>query len=106
MPNQNFKIDDIPRDSALGQDLHNAGGVLILGKGTVLTESVLTRLKKMGVGALDILVGDPQDDARRDQLLLLLEARFRSHEDDAFLQEIKRVAAKHISERPIRVFPE
>jgi hypothetical protein len=91
-------IDDVATDSVLSDNLMNAAGSMILGRGTKLTEAILNRLRKMGVETLAVDSSDAEQLlVERKELLAELELRFSGTEGNVYLQELKRVAIEHIS---------
>jgi len=78
-------LSEITGDVRLALDIRDKAGALILGKGAVLTEVVVGRLKKVGVKEVAVMSIHSLK-ARLDAL----EARFTGHEQDAFMMALKR----------------
>lgn len=70
----------------------------ICGKGIVLTESLLSRLEKMGIQALSV-EGHPvemEGDETLDELLKALDKRFSKVMDDPLMIKLKDIYREHI----------
>ncbi len=70
----------------------------ICGKGIVLTESLLSRLEKMGIQAL-VVEGHPvrmEGDNTLDELLKALDKRFSKVMDDPLMIKLKDIYREHI----------
>ncbi len=90
-------IDDAAAEQTVGTDVLTDTGMLMLAKGTVLSDSIVARLKKAGVQHIVIDDGPaPQSLGLQTELLDLLEERFSGCTDNPYFAEMKRIAAEHI----------
>jgi len=90
-------IDQTREGDILARDIKNNNGAAILFTGTVLSASMISRLKKMGIQFASIKdqspEGDPETIARQ---LALLEQRFNGTESNPYMQELKTIVTDHI----------
>ncbi len=93
---KNVPINDIEPGTPLAAALLNDEGSLILNRGTLLTESILNRLRRIGMDALPISTDSHTLAKERQQLLDAVEERFQGTEANPFLQELKCLAREHL----------
>lgn len=83
-------------DMVLGRDIYredNPNGLPICGRGMKLTDSLIERLKRLGVPSI-IVEGNPDgmDGARsREEMLQALDLRFKKVEGDAISDRLKNI---------------
>lgn len=91
-------IDDVAVNTALGIDLKNDAGSMILRRGTLLSAGMITRLRKIGIKELTVASIDSSElSAEREDLLDALRFRFKKVKDSPYLLELKRIAEKRLS---------
>jgi hypothetical protein len=91
-------IEEVQTGMRLAVDLQTASGTFVLGKGAVLTEPLLARLRRMDVSALAVDADDgPAEDFA--PLQRQLAQRFSGTENDEWLAEIRRIAEDHLRMR-------
>lgn len=87
-------------DMVLARDIlrdENAGGPPICGKGITLTDSLIERLKRMGVQTIAV-EGHPvrmDGDRTEEEILLALDKRFEKVEDDPLTNKLKKIYRAH-----------
>ncbi|MBN2163229.1 MAG: hypothetical protein JXR25_09435 [Pontiellaceae bacterium] len=100
-------IDDIASGTILAASLMSEKGSLILSRGTVLSDSILARLRRIGVEALPVSVNQEKLEQERSDLREAIEKRFQGSERNPYLQELKRIAIGHLngesSENPTQI---
>lgn len=85
----------------LAQEIKNAdnpSSMPICGKGVKLTESLIDRLKQMGVQAVSV-EGHPvkiEGETTVEQMLAALDTRFSRVADDALMMKVKDIYKKQI----------
>lgn len=92
-----ISIEDTHDGDTVARNLTNDAGTVILSKGTRLSASMISRLKKMNIK--QISVTDDDADAWNEEharQLALLEKRFAGCEDNPYLSELKRIVADHL----------
>ncbi len=93
---KDIPIDQIKPGTLLGASLTNDQGSLILNRGTELTESILKRLRRIGVEALPISSSPDMISTERYELRKAIEERFKGKEGNPFLHELKQLALEHL----------
>ena len=87
-------------DMVLARDIfrdENAGGPPICGKGITLTESLIERLKRMGVQTIAV-EGHPvcmEGDKSPEEILLAFDRRFKKVENDPLTGKLKEIYAQY-----------
>jgi hypothetical protein len=89
-------INEIQPGTPLAEPLLNTEGSLILNRGTLLTESILNRLRRIGIETLSISTDPHTLEKENQELLNAVEERFKGMENNPFLQELKRLALEHL----------
>lgn len=96
-------MKEIPTEEAregdvMARDLHGGAGIAILSRGTKLSASMITRLKKMGIQQICVERAEEPGVVAAEQarFLTLLEERFQGTEDNPYLQEMKKAVAEHL----------
>jgi hypothetical protein len=77
----------------------NAGGPPICGKGVTLTESLIERLKRMGVQMI-VVEGHPvrmNGDKNPEDILKALDFRFKKVEDDPLTGKLKKIYHEYLA---------
>ena len=93
-----ISIDHAQEGDVLALDLTAGRGAVILARGSVLSASIIARLKKMGTRQIFVKEQAPQGNSEATaRLLQLLEDRFAGTENNPFLQEMKSIVADHIT---------
>ncbi len=88
-------------DMVLARDIYrddNAGGPPICGKGIILTESLIERLKRMGVQTI-VVEGRPirmSGDKSPEDILLALDYRFKKVADDHLTGKLKSIYRQYL----------
>lgn len=76
----------------------NPGSMPICGKGIKLTDSLIERLKQMGVQSV-VVEGHPvslEGEINLEQMLASLDRRFRRVEQDELMRTVKDIYRRHI----------
>jgi hypothetical protein len=71
------------------------GNMVILGEGTVLTETWISRIAEMGVDHV-FIEGRSEQPVSREEALMRLNLRFRNVEDRPHMKQIKEITRAHI----------
>ena len=88
-------------EMVLAQEIRNSdnpSSMPICGKGVKLTESLIERLKQMGVQSVGV-EGRPvkiEGEATLEQMLAALDQRFKRLESDALMMKVKELYRKQI----------
>ena len=80
------------------KNIENPDGPPMCGKGVALTESLISRLGKMGIQSLTV-EGHPvnmEGEATAEEMLAALDKRFRKVQEDALMQKLKEIYRRHI----------
>jgi hypothetical protein len=72
------------------------GSTVFLGKGVVLGETAISRLRSMEIEHA-FVEGSEEQPISRDEAMTLLDERFRNKEDDPLLKHIKNLVREHIA---------
>lgn len=95
-------IDDIPEGAELGADLEDDKGRMLMRQGTVLSADSIAALRKRNVARVQILAEEASDEAeieaRRQEILQRVEARFAAHHNNDLMQHLKAVVIAYRSE--------
>jgi hypothetical protein len=88
-------IDRVSAGQVLEQPVTNASGVTLVGAGTELTAPLLSRLRDLGYLELEVQpTGEALAEARA-AARAAIDARFREHEQNPLMMEIKRLLIAH-----------
>ncbi len=79
----------------LSKPVVNDFGVILIGEGTQLTDSIIQKLKNMNVSVVHI-EGDSKMQKPKEEILSEVEARFKNTEDKPYMRTIKKLLIKHI----------
>jgi len=99
---KDVKIDEVPKDARLAEDVRSGSGQVLLQKGTIINEELKKLLKNRGVQTVCIedAPGVKDDSAGtlraklRERRLALLEEMFRDiAEDDVLMRKVHDEAA-------------
>ncbi|MFI5179213.1 MAG: hypothetical protein ACHQO8_11640 [Vicinamibacterales bacterium] len=94
-------IDKLVPGATTARPVSTPSGLTLVGAGTVLTASLIARLRSLGVAAVAI-VGAPGSTpvlSLADQLAAL-DARFARHAGDPIMVEMRDMLARQLSETP------
>ncbi len=92
-----ISLDEVANGDIVGMDLTTDAGTVILAKGSELSRSMISRLKKMNISEVTVMSDDAVASAvERAELLVLLEARFAKSANNPYLCELKRIAGDHL----------
>ncbi|MDA8241230.1 MAG: hypothetical protein M0Z67_12780 [Nitrospiraceae bacterium] len=82
----------------LSRTVRNESGMVLLGEGTELTESLIARLAAMNIGSVHVeMPGMPEK--AKTELLGELDERFRKTEDEPLMGLLKKIVSEQI-EKP------
>jgi len=81
----------------LGRAVVSEQGVTLVHAGATLTPSLIERLLRVGIEAVDVAADD--DDGERAAAVAALDARFEGHEDNPLMTRLKAVALRQIEQR-------
>ena len=87
-------IDNIEAGMVLAKPLLR-GAMVILGEGTVLTESWISRIADMEVDHL-FIEGVSEQAIPREEALAQLDSRFSLTEDQPLMQSLKQILKDHL----------
>jgi len=94
-----ISVDQVTEDAVLAADLKDPCGALMLPVGTVLSRTVLDRLKARGVHSVCVVVeegfSDEQRETLRQQIEEHLSHRFRKVDDQPLMQGLKKILLSH-----------
>ena len=99
---KNVKVDEVPKDGRLAEDVRSGSGQVLLQKGTIINEELKKLLKNRGVQTICIEdAPDVKDDSSgtlredlRERRLALLEEMFKDiPEDDVLMRKVHDEAA-------------
>lgn len=90
--------NDLKPGMKLAKPVLNDGGMILLGEGTELTETHISRLQKMTSLVNIAVVGDALPGKSLDQSLAELDERFKKTENEPYMGTLKRVFREHIEE--------
>jgi len=82
-------IDRVEAGQVLEQPVTNASGVVLVRSGTALTAPLLARLRDLGFADLDVVATGEALAASRAADREALEARFRGHEHNPLMMQLK-----------------
>lgn len=75
----------------------NDAGMVLLGEGTELTNSLIERLQNMNIGSVYV-EGTSSPEKSLDEALAELDARFKKTENEPYMGTLKRLLKEHIEE--------
>lgn len=87
-------VDNLKPGMILSKPL-TKGNMVVLGEGTVLSETWISRIADMGIERISI-EGPSEQPIPQEKALEMLGARFRNVLDQPFMGDIKRSVKKHI----------
>ena len=79
----------------LARPVMNKNGMTMLGEGAELTDSLIEKIRDMGIESVHVQ-GMSQPDIPMEALLAVLDARFAHVEKDPLMAMIKRLMKEHI----------
>jgi hypothetical protein len=79
----------------LAKPVMNKSGMIMLGEGTELNDSLIEKIRDMGIESVHVQ-GMSQPDVPLEELLAALDARFSHVEKDHLMAMIKRPMKEHI----------
>jgi hypothetical protein len=88
-------LDAVRPGMALARAIVNDAGVSLFGKGTVITESVIERLRSAGVTVIPI-EARRSPKSSRDEELRLLDERFAHVREAPHMSDIREMVRRHI----------
>jgi len=80
----------------LAKPIMNKAGMALLGEGTELTDTWITRIQDMELEGAVYVEGKQEMEVPLDEMLAALEKRFQMPEDNRRMEIIRRAAEKHI----------
>ncbi len=90
-------IEEVSAGQTASRPVINANGMLLVQAGTVLTDSLIARLKALGVASVIVSGADgPGQERSADEQLRDVEHRFQGLEDDALMMQIKQLAVEQV----------
>jgi hypothetical protein len=89
-----ISIDQLEEGMVLAKPLLR-GSMVILGEGTSLTASWISRIKDMEIELL-FVEGASEQSLPKEEALAQLEARFKLVEDQPIMQSLKIITKEHI----------
>jgi hypothetical protein len=89
-------LDKIQLGMQLSRHAVNNSGVLLLERGTVITDEIIGKLRNAEVRHL--FVADNSDDERLDEMLSALEKRFAMTRDEPHMGVLKELLREHMED--------
>lgn len=80
----------------VARDLRGADGRMILAKGTVLTDSIISRLARLNIRQMAVEGQTSAAPVNIPAKLAALEHRFKGHEKDPFMMEMHRLVKERL----------
>ncbi len=75
----------------------NENGLVMIGENTELTESLIGKIRDMGMDTVQV-DGAPRDLPPRDEVFAQLDKRFKKVETQPHMDVLKRLIAEHIED--------
>jgi hypothetical protein len=87
-------VEELKPGMKLGKPL-SRGNMVLLGEGTVLTETWIARIGDMGIDGI-FIDGPSEQPIPRDEAIRQLDARFRNVVCKPYMEKIKKMVIDHI----------
>ena len=87
-------VEELRPGMKLGKPL-SRGNMVLLGEGTVLTESWIARIGDMGIDVV-FIDGPSEQPIPRDEAICQLDSRFRNVLSKPYMGQIKKMVKEHI----------
>ena len=87
-------VDNVQPGMILAKPI-TKGNMVILGEGTVLSETWISRIADMGIEQI-FIEGSTEQAVPKEKALEMLDLRFRGVLDKPFMSDIKETVEKHI----------
>jgi len=87
-------VEDLKAGMKLAKAL-SRGNMVLLGEGTVLTETWISRIGDMGVDAI-FVDGPSEQPIPKEEAIRQLDLRFRNVLDKPYMERIKKMVQEHI----------
>ncbi|NLW34177.1 hypothetical protein [Syntrophorhabdus aromaticivorans] len=88
-------IGSLEPGMVLAKPVVNKGGLVMIGEGTELNDSLIEKIREMGVSSVHIR-GITQPDMPKEEMLALLDKRFSGVEEKPYMGLIKQALKEHI----------
>lgn len=93
----NIPVEKLEPGMRLAKDIMNDSGMVLIGRSTVLTPELITRLNNMNIETVSIITS-AQSIMPKDQAIAEIEARFKKTEGDPIMDKLKRLFEERIEE--------
>jgi hypothetical protein len=90
----NVPIDKLQSGMKLAKPLLR-GSMVILGEGTVLNDTWISRIADMGVDYV-FIDGPSEQTVPKEVVLAQLDARFRHVDDSPYMKQLRQIVKKHL----------
>ena len=87
--------DNLQTGMILSKPVANANGVVLLMEGIELTDALIVKIREMDVDWVHIK-GAPGSDARLEEMIAVLDRRFKAVEGAPYMGVIKNAVREHI----------
>ena len=88
-------VESLKPGTKLAKPVLNDGGMIIIGDGTVLSDSHISRLQNMNISSVYV-EGTAGPSKTKEELLAELDARFKKTEEEPYMSILKRVLKEQI----------
>lgn len=87
-------LANVAAGQTLARAVTNAGGMVMMQPGTVLTEALIDRLRNMGIETVAIIDDAAAVKLTPEEAQRVFDERFKGHEADAWMMELKAIVLK------------
>lgn len=88
-------VDSLKPGVKLAQPVVNDSGMIIIGEGTVLSDSHIDRLQNMNISSV-FIEGSAGPQKSKAELIAELDARFKKTEDEPYMSTLKKAFKERI----------
>ena len=83
-------IEKLKPGAKLAKPVVNDAGMILIGEGTVLSDTHINRLQNMSIGSV-FVEGTAGPAKTREEVIAELDARFRKTENEPYMATLKRI---------------
>ncbi|HOP84917.1 MAG TPA: hypothetical protein PLM71_11800 [Syntrophorhabdaceae bacterium] len=92
-----INVDEVKPGMTTSKPVSNENGIIIIKENTELTDSIIDRLKKMGIEYI-FVKAEKRFSKSKEDMLNEVEKRFNRMSNKPIMDKIKRIVREHIEE--------
>ncbi|MCL5062878.1 MAG: hypothetical protein M0Z70_12220 [Nitrospiraceae bacterium] len=91
-------VNNLKPGMKLSKPVVNEAGMILLGEGTEITDSLIERLQNMNVSSVYVEEGASKPQKSKEDIMAEIDARFKKTENEPHMGMLKKLFKEHVEE--------